>query len=111
MTLNLGMKGLPLRIHHLQILFLKGLFLQYGKLAFLDKPWIPKRGLSLGKKENQRPTQQEEWIQSVRKISKVKDVSNTILIGIPFAEDNEYFSDSTSHRARSREEANETGIT
>ena len=44
-------------------------------------------------------------------ISKVKTVSDTILIGLPFAEDKEYFSGSTSCTARFREEARATGIT
>ena len=44
-------------------------------------------------------------------ITKVNTVSNTILIGLPFAEDNEYFSGFTSCQARFREEARATGIT
>ena len=50
-------------------------------------------------------------MDTVGEISKVKDDSNKTLIGVPLAEDSEYFSGSTSFKDRSREEANDTGIT
>ena len=44
-------------------------------------------------------------------ITKVNTVSNTILIGLPLAEDKEYFSGFTSCQAKFSEEASVTGIT
>ena len=47
----------------------------------------------------------------VEEISKVKDDSNKTLIGVPLADINLYFSESTSCKVRSRAEARDTGMT
>ena len=60
---------------------------------------------------NESETKTAKVMEAEGEISKVKTVSDTILIGLPFAEDKEYFSGSTSCTARLREEARATGIT
>ena len=60
---------------------------------------------------NESETKTAKVIEADGEISKVKIVSDTILIGLPFADDKEYFSGSTSCTARLREETKAAGIT
>ena len=59
---------------------------------------------------SQRP-QTARVMDAEGEITKVKTVLNTILIGLPFAEDKDYSSGFTSCKARFSEEARATGIT
>ena len=61
--------------------------------------------------ESKSETNTARRMDTVGEISKVNDLLNEILIGIPLAEDNDYFSGITFCRARSKEEASHTGIT
>ena len=60
---------------------------------------------------NESETKTARVMEADGEISKVKIVSDTILIGLPFAGDKEYFSGSTSCTARLREEGKAAGIT
>ena len=60
---------------------------------------------------NESETKTAKVIEADGEISKVKIVSDTTLIGLPFAHESEYFSGPTCCTARFREEARASGIT
>ena len=87
-----------------------------GKVLAIGSTSIPKYNMDFHEmirsaEVSESETKTARVMEAEGEISKVKTVSDTILIGLPFAEDKEYFSGSTSCTARLREEARATGIT